>query len=262
MLIHPSRLAATTRRVSSYSHLLRGATAKTASRPFTSPSTTKPPVLTDRVQDTDIRGDVPLWIQRFNNNITKDPTATIPLFLVLRNGTWYALVSLISQTMTVGPEFAVAYLAVRLTGKFRRPLDIALAALLSKSFPLLSQVKMSALIAPSLPPDDPSHNTAMGKAMAWLSAPMDKYGFSFYLSCKMTGFVSIAGVAAAIRYGLDISSALTWAGVPETIQDASGAFGLATLVNISLIPVHFALTAALAPKFSDYICEMRGINKK
>jgi hypothetical protein len=67
------------------------------------------------------------------------------VFVVVRNGTWYGLAFLYSQYFSFGPEFAVAYLMVKLTGKFRRPVDIALAALLSKVFPMLGQVKVSAL---------------------------------------------------------------------------------------------------------------------
>jgi hypothetical protein len=193
--------------------------------------------------------DVPEWVQKFNDNMSQNMAVTVPLFLVVRNGTWYALAFMYGNYFSVGPEFAVAYLLVKLTGKFRRPVDIGLAAILSKAFPVLGQVKVSTLFA-APPQDEAMKKTGMGKVMAWVSAPMDKYGFSFYIACKLTGFVSIAGIAMAIRHGLDISSALTYFGVPDIIQDASAAFGVATLTNIILIPAHFALVATLAPIIS------------
>ena len=148
---------------------------------------------------------------------------------------------------------------VKLTGKFRRPIDVALAAILSKSFPMLRQIKVSSLFSPP-PQDEAMKGTMLGKAMAWVQGPMDKYGFSFYLSCKLTSFASIAGTAAAIKYGVDISSALTYFGVPDIIQDASAAFAVATMTNIILIPAHFALVSAVVPTVGEYVKSTRGSN--
>lgn len=199
---------------------------------------------------------VPQWLKTFNENMSLNMAVTIPTFLVIRNGTWYALAFLYGKYLTIGPEFAIAYLMVKLTGKFRRPVDIALAAVLSKAFPVLGQVKVSALFTP--PPQDESiKNTSMGKFMSWMSGPMDKYGFSFYISCKLTSFASIAGIAAAVRYGVDISAALTYFGVPDIIQDASAAFGVATMTNILLIPLHFALVAKISPIINAHLEEAK-----
>ena len=144
-------------------------------------------------------------------------------------------------------------------GKFRRPVDIALAAALSKAFPIFRSVKISTLISPPVQ-DKPDLNSALGKVMSWVSAPIDKYGFSFYLSCKITSFVTIAGTATALKYGFDISDLMTYFEVPDVIQDASAAFGVATLTNIVLIPAHFAAVAALSPEVDRYVKEYASKN--
>ena len=92
-------------------------------------------LLTPRVQatryftDTVPRGNasdekIPPWVQWFNDRISVNPSVSIPVFLVVRNASWYALAFVYTTLFSIGPEFGIAYLAVRLTGNITKHISI------------------------------------------------------------------------------------------------------------------------------------------
>ena len=54
-----------------------------------------------------------------------------------------------------------------------------------------------------------------------------------------------------IRQGVDVSSALNSLGVGDTIQDAAGAMGTASLINVLLLPIHLIITTYLLPAINS-----------
>jgi hypothetical protein len=209
---------------------------------------------------------IPAWINKFNDSISTNIYVTVPFFLGIRNATWYGLVFAISQTMAIGPEFGVAYMITKFTGKFRQPMNVALAAGISEAVPMFRHIKASALFG-ALPPDnsvklEPPSN--LEKFANWISGPLDKYGrkfsltcfitvsyiysgFSYYVASKVSLFSSVAGIATLIRYGVDVSSVLTSLGINDTMQDAAGAMGASTLINVLLLPMHLIITTYSLP---------------
>ena len=126
--------------------------------------------------------EVPPLIDKFNESISENVMVTVPFFLGIRNATWYALVFGISQTVSIGPELGVAYMITKFSGKFRQPANIALAAAISQTFPVLRHIKASALFGAMQSDAPPSTEppTMIEKAAKWVSAPLDKYGNSLY----------------------------------------------------------------------------------
>lgn len=177
---------------------------------------------------------------------------TIPLYLFIRNATWYALVAGLSHFSIGGPEFAIAYLTSKVTSKFRQPVNLSVAALFAKMFPMLSHVKASALLFVPMPSTESNAGggkaeTVITKITTWMMVPFDKYGFSFYVASKLSVFVTIGGMAVLIRQGVDVSEWLASMGVSSTLQDVGGAAGLASMVNVGLIPVQMAVLGRLTP---------------
>ena len=198
--------------------------------------------------DTDYEKDaqVPSYIKKFNQSISENVMVTVPLFLSVRNATWYCMVFVISQTVSVGPELGIAYMLTKVTAKFRQPVNVALAAAISSHFPVLRNVKASALFGalPTNPSDNPS---TLGKVAQWISAPLDKYGFSYYLASKVSRFSSITGLTVSIMCGVDLSEALSSLGIGDSIQDTAGAMGAATLINVIILPVHLLFMTYALP---------------
>ena len=199
-----------------------------------------------------------VYYRFLQDDISVNPVVTIPLFLFIRNATWYALVGGFTYFAIGGPEFAIAYLASKVTMKFRQPLNLPLAALFAKTFPLLGQVKASALLYIPLPPDDGAtseksslkkeeNKGILEKLSAWTMAPLDKYGFSFYVASKLTVFLTIGCTALLIREGVDVSDWLESWGVSSAMQDVGGAAGLASMVNVGLIPGQLFAVGRLTP---------------
>ena len=171
------------------------------------------------------------------------------MYLCIRNGTWYALVALLTYQSIGGPEFAVGYLVSKVTSKFRQPINLSLAALLQKCFPILSHIKASSLLYVPVPQGESTvhNNNFISKLSVWAMAPLDKYGFSFYAASKFTVFLTIGSISMMIKHGIDMSAFLEGLGVSSTVQDVGGAAGLASLINVGLIPSQLYLLGRLTP---------------
>jgi hypothetical protein len=175
--------------------------------------------------------------------------------------------------MTISPELAVGYLIAKFSGKVRQPLNMAVAALLSKLFPALQTLNSSALLgAPQVPnkslnnvvpgellkdagklPDKHDTSTRLQSAIDFIRGPIDKFGFSYFLASKLNVVVTICGSAAAIHYGVDLNPVLSTLGMPATIQSGVGAMAAATLTNVGLLPFQMFALTALTPTLSRVI---------
>lgn len=154
-----------------------------------------------------------------------------------------------TQTVSCGPELGVAYLLTKCTKNFRQILNVALAPVLSHTFPALQSIKASALFG-ALPPLSSSQSgsheenalppSKLLRAAHWIAGPFDKYGFGYYLASKVTRVASIGGVTLLLKCGVDVSTVMTYIGIGDTVQGAAGAMGLASLLNVVILPVHLA----------------------
>ena len=182
----------------------------------------------------------------------------------MRTGTWYALTGLFSLTLHVGPELAVGYLLAKFSGKFRQPFNISLAALISHSFPILGEIKASALLGivspevatgkgDEVPPPPPTwlEQKLLG-ILDWLKGPVDKYGFSLFLAGKVNIALTILVTGGALKSGMDVSSLLTSWGIDAALQNGAGAMAAATLTNMLLLPGHLWLLTRVSPTIDQH----------
>lgn len=162
----------------------------------------------------------------------------------------------------MGPELAIGWLISRGTSKFRQPANLALAAPLQSLFPILSHIKVTALMGIIVPPPQvrqmgtdivdsiEAKKTAMRERNGGSSAvadaadragaaatrvgegvmriadrlhgPMDKYGASIFLSSKLTSIGVTVGAAACVHYGVDVASAAAFVGMPASFMAEAG----------------------------------------
>jgi hypothetical protein len=183
-------------------------------------------------------------IGKLNASIAANPLTSCFTFLGMRSGTWSALSAIFALQFpsgSLGPELAVGYLVVKVTTRFTQPISIAMTPLLVKAFPSLQLIKASALFAPPTPPTPAGESPPPFTVPSWLTDPINKYGFSYYLASKINVFCVLSGSAVAVKYGMDLPALLSSWGISTSLQDASGSMGLATLVNLVLLPGHMAL---------------------
>ena len=115
------------------------------------------------------------------------------------------------MTPGIGPEFAVGYLMAKFTGKLRQPFNLAMAAAISNEYPIFATIKSSALMGvikakqPTSNESKPQLLVKLEKFMDWISGPIDKYGFSYFIASKLNLGLLICGVSYAVKNGMDVS---------------------------------------------------------
>ena len=216
-------------------------------------------------------------IYKFNASVTSYPIVSLYTFLGIRLGSWYLLTGIYAATLHIGPDLAVGYLLAKFSGKFRQPFNIALAALISRTFPVFSEVKASAILG-FLPRSDTSipliEPTSFEKKLLkfeqkllafldWLKGPADQYGFSLFIASKINIVLTIFGVTAVLKFSvMDVSSILTYWGIDPKLQNGAGSgssllitfsyfclllAAAATLTNIFILPMHLWLLTIANP---------------
>lgn len=198
----------------------------------------------------------PKWIQTLNLNLSLYSLTAIPLFVTMRMSSWYFLVYLSNKFFLLGPEYAIGYAVSKLTLKFRSPLNLLLSALISKQFPLLQRIKISYLFnisnslqnTSSSPPSSPSSPPSYAdKLVTWIEEPTNKYGAAYLISGRLTSVSTILLTSYFVRQGVDINTVLSNIGIPDVLQEASGSFAAATLLNSFLLPFHVWYSALFSP---------------
>ena len=150
------------------------------------------------------------WIAHFNATVAAHAETSIWTFLALRVGSWYTLAYIYTYVPDIGPELAIGYLVCKFTGKLRQPANLGLAALISYQFPILSTIKASALIglvknSTANQLNKPTIVVKIEKFLDWMTGPIDKYGFSYFIASKVNMGVLLLGASFAVKTGLDVS---------------------------------------------------------
>lgn len=214
------------------------------------------------------------WIKSFNVAVNKNPKTSMITFLVMRNVSWYSLFGIYSSLFSFGPELAVGYFVTKCTSKFRQPLNVAVAAVLLKTFPILKEIKSKALVG-ILSPNDvgltrplvdssrpvpavgssysssepkttetggPYTESLLSKAHSTVeylvNGPVNTYGFALFLASRITMTSSVIAVSLCTYLGYDITAFLASYGISEAIQSAGGAMAVSTLTNVMFLPGH------------------------
>jgi hypothetical protein len=133
------------------------------------------------------------------------------------------------------PELGLAFVLVRATKRLRLPLDLATAAFIGNTFPVLKSISLESMTPHT------KH-----KALYWLKGSVDQYGVSYLLSSKLNGVVGVVGVYSLLRSGIDLSYYVGGAG------EHMSSFAAAALVNGLVSPFVGAGMLAYLPQHVLY----------
>ncbi|KAH9097607.1 hypothetical protein Ae201684P_001083 [Aphanomyces euteiches] len=148
------------------------------------------------------------------------------------------------SSVTISPEFALAFAASRPLRRLRMPLDIAAAAFLSKYFPELTQVKVSSLI---LPPTDNANPSLIQRGLSGMSSIMDKYGACYMIGSRLMGLTVVSSIYVALLQGVDILPLLNQYGLGD-VGSAMGTWAAAVTLSSVFYPVTLGLTGYIVPR--------------
>lgn len=207
------------------------------------------------------KDDLKKDIEHLNHLLMNHPKTSLGTFLCIRNGSWWILFALCNYLGIGSTSLGFGYLVAKFTAKFRASANIAVAVMLQKAFPMLSEIQGATLLGkgvfPELEKQENKEPTEFDKKIQkmndYLTAPIDKYGFAYYLAGKINIFITITTTAALLHFGIDIKTVLDGLGVPAAIQDGGGAMAFATLINTFLIPPHLIILTYLVPLTSSYL---------
>jgi len=222
-------------------------------------------------------------VAEFNQVSEANPMALCATFMASRLSSFYALAYVLPPV----PELALGWMVARVTAKLRQPINLALAAMLCKVFPVLSEIKASALLGffsmpvaplttqqeedaaraagggggPQVAPAAPGWmerglvrvNDGIEASVKWVQAPIDRYGMAWYISSKGTMFVTMVASYMALKSGVDVTSLMAAFWLPLSIQEAGGSMGSAFLANTVLLPLHLKLAVSLTPRLASLI---------
>ena len=95
--------------------------------------------------------------------------------------------------------------------KLRQPANLSLAALIQYQYPILGTIKASALIGlvkrnTANTEEKPKIIIKIEEFLDWISGPVDKYGFSYFIASKINLGLLVMGTGYAVKYGIDVSS--------------------------------------------------------
>mmetsp|Transcript_40738 Transcript_40738/g.79769 ORF Transcript_40738/g.79769 Transcript_40738/m.79769 type:complete len:373 (-) Transcript_40738:373-1491(-) len=217
-------------------------------------------------------------IDAINEASVKHPMSTFYCFFASRAAgftiLWKGFAAL---HLAAAPELAVGYLFSRFTFKLRQPVNIAVAAALQRIAPILSSIKVTALVGAITPPPEAEAaardaasaararlqghflgdsairaaekgGELAGRAGDLLEGPVNKYGAALWVSSKASNLVSIAVVAVGVRaYGWDFGAMLGEASMAQGAAEGAGAMAAAVMVNTMLIPLHLWAAVRGAP---------------
>ena len=196
----------------------------------------------------------------WNETIDRRPQEVLVSFLACQGTTWlFTYQSLFAMGLQLPPDLAAGWFVARVTRKFVQPVNLGLAAGMTKAFPVLSTFQITPLITgfakpdPALTKEFNKRRAALEKQVPftkpilnavrsgaqWLQGPVDRYGLSFFLTGKVTFLFTMSSAAAAIQQGVDLESLLTGWGLSSAAQGVAGTVAASSVGNLAFVPLHF-----------------------
>ena len=196
-------------------------------------------------------------------------------YVVLDMSTIFALIGAYTAAgLVVDPAFTAAFGASRLLRRVRLPLDVAVAGVLAKAFPSLTQVRISALLGGG------GGGVAVGSQVAgggnWFTraaaaslAVVDGYGLAYLAATRcVVSLASVSSLYVAIRTGVDVPAALdalfalfpggaaadggaAGAIAESKIAQAAGVWAVAAVTASPLLPLSVMGAAAVGHRVSE-----------
>ena len=172
----------------------------------------------------------------------------------------------------------------------RQPVNVGLAAILSKAFPALAEINSKSLVGVLSPSDIgiriendikdknlPSYSSPFLDSKQFLeqkvsnltrsiedavNGPVNTYGFSLYLSSRITMVSSIVGISMLTHLGYDLSTILASYGVSDTIQATGSGLAAATLTNVLLLPLQLYYLPDMIDKVNNKFCKYTSVHPR
>ncbi|KNC48603.1 uncharacterized protein AMSG_00380 [Thecamonas trahens ATCC 50062] len=198
-----------------------------------------------------------------NRTLRRHPTGAFLSYPVAALSTWGVLYGALAVAgVSASPAMALAYVAGRLTARLSFPLGVAAAVPLAKLAPILTRIKVSALLVTprnsflgTAPREDASVESAAAvqKVERWmrkLEGPIDTYGAALLIGRRVVGLSKVAAFYGAISYGVDVEGMLASWGLAAEVGETAGLLAVATAANTLAFPVHVAGAVAAAPHMS------------
>ena len=149
-------------------------------------------------------------------------------------------------------DLAIALALSRVVRRIRLPLDVAMAALLARAYPPLTQVKLSRLFTgkpePGAPPLPPSAGV-IGRMLDAAKLVADTYGIAFLASQRMVvGLASVGCIYTLLQSGVDVQGWLAAHGMPlaGVVGETAGRYAAAMCLAALAFPATILSAGALA----------------
>lgn len=183
---------------------------------------------------------------------------------------WISVFSVLSMSpsavsLLAAPDFAVGWLVMRMTARLRMPLNLAIAAPLSRFVPALSELKVSPLLTVFAADEESAAKlkaarerletspklsefsqrciqktfSGFSKFTSWVEGPIDKYGLSYFLASKVTNVSTLTGATYLSMQGMDLPGTLSSWGLSGDLQADSGLLACTAALNVTFTPLHF-----------------------
>ncbi|TDH65018.1 hypothetical protein CCR75_008420 [Bremia lactucae] len=213
-----------------------------ASEPKRSKSAAEPKAaLLDRVVD------------KLNTSIKNYPGEAIAVLFATDIGSIGAMYGFISLTgIEFSPEFALAFAASRPFRRFRLPLDLVVAAGVTKVFPSFSRVHLSDL-ANALPrrsnlseSNIVSTPSFFSKSMEKATKVIDDYGAAYMVGSRLAGVAVVCSLYALIKQGVDVMPLLASLGM-ERAGKSLGGYAAAVVFGSAIYPLTLGASGYIVP---------------
>lgn len=190
-------------------------------------------------------------VNKLNDSIKKHPGETLAVLFASDIGSIGAMYGLLSLSgIEFSPEFALAFAASRPFRRFRLPLDLAVAAGVTKVFPAFSKVRLSDLTG-ALPnragtTGQMPTSGIMAKTMAKAKEVVDNYGAAYMMGSRLAGVSVVCALYGLIKQGVDVMPLLATLGVDE-VGTALGSYAAAVVFSSAFYPVTLGISGYIVP---------------
>ena len=186
--------------------------------------------------------DQPRWVAMMNDAIERFPMEMIVLYVASDVSLIFFAYNVIDALGYAGnADLAMALMLNRILRRPRMPLDLGMAALLSKAYPPLSQVNVTRLFSRSAAPApaDGTRLSTKDRLIAATKEIADKYGIAYLVSKRtIVGLGSTLAIYAALRAGVDVQGWIASWGfdLAAASGQVAGRYAAAMCVSALLFP--------------------------
>lgn len=163
----------------------------------------------------------------------------------------------------VPAAFALGFALSRPFRRPRLPVEIAMAALLSRVAPELTRLKLTTLMAGVLPTQVKTSKAA-GNVMRWKGAArlkeiVDKYGACYFIGARWTGVLSVLIFTGCLEAGVDLAPLMNQVGLNPEVGRKLGTWALAVTASSALYPFSVGFASVVAtPMLGRFTARLKG----